>query len=147
MVVRNITEADVDQVFALEQAIFSSPWTRTAIMTEVISPKCHYKVIDRDGEILGYAGLWKVIDEGHITNIAVKEGYRNKGLGRMLIEALVEECRKLDVDRYTLEVRVSNEPAIALYKSLGFETAGVRKNFYDKPKEDALIMWKELSDV
>lgn len=144
MIVRNITEADVEQVYQIEQDVFSSPWSKTSIMTEVISPKCHYKVVEADGEILGYAGLWKIIDEGHITNIAVKEGRRNQGLGRALIEALVEECRAIDVKRYTLEVRVSNEAAIGLYKNLNFEVAGVRKNFYDKPNEDALIMWKEL---
>lgn len=144
MVVRNIREADVEQVYEIEQATFASPWSRTSIMTEVISPKCHYKVIEDKGLIIGYAGLWKIIDEGHITNIAVKEGYRNKGMGRMLIEALIDECQAIGVDRYTLEVRVSNQPAIALYERLGFESAGVRKNFYDQPNEDAMIMWRKL---
>lgn len=99
-------------------------------------------VVEIDGEIIAYAGLWKIFDEGHITNIAVKDSYRNKGVGKGLMSSLLTNTAKIGIDSFTLEVRRSNIGAIKLYESLGFEVAGIRKNFYDKPNEDALIMWK-----
>lgn len=143
MEIRWITRQDVEQIYAIELEAFTSPWSRQAILTEVISEKSYYLVAVVDDEVIGYAGLWKIFDEGHITNIAVKWGYRNKGIGKTLMQKLIAESMEVGIHRFTLEVRVSNERAIHLYESLGFNTAGVRKNFYDKPNEDALIMWKE----
>lgn len=147
MEIRWINERDVEQIFDIEQEAFTSPWSREAILTEVISPKSHYLVADVDGEVIGYAGLWKIFDEGHVTNIAVKNGYRHRGVGKALMERLMEACGEMGIARYTLEVRVSNLNAIKLYSSLGYEAAGIRKNFYDKPNEDAMIMWKVLDEV
>ena len=143
MEIRKIHEKDVEQVYAIELEAFSSPWTRESILMEVISPRSHYLVMENEGEIIGYAGLWKIFDEGHITNIAVKKGYRNRGLGLLLMERLIDHAQENQIKRLTLEVRCGNFQALKLYKKLGFIEAGRRKGFYDFPKEDAIIMWKE----
>ncbi|MCF8019602.1 ribosomal protein S18 alanine N-acetyltransferase [Petrocella atlantisensis] len=143
MEIREIVEKDVEQVYAIELEAFSSPWTRESILMEVISPRSHYLVMENEGEIIGYAGLWKIFDEGHITNIAVKKGYRNRGLGLILMEKLMAHAQENQIKKLTLEVRCGNFQALKLYKKLGFVEAGRRKGFYDFPKEDAIIMWKE----
>ena len=143
MEIREILEKDVEQVYAIELEAFSSPWSRESILMEVISPRSHYLVMDYEGEIIGYAGLWKIFDEGHITNIAVKKGYRNRGFGLLLMERLMEHAQDNQIEKLTLEVRCGNFQALKLYKKLGFVEAGRRKGFYDLPKEDAIIMWKE----
>lgn len=142
MLIRDITEKDVEQIYEIELEAFSSPWSRESILMEVISSKSRYLVVDVEGEILGYAGLWKIFDEGHVTNIAVKKGYRHKGLGRAMMEQLISDTKCEGVGSFTLEVRASNVGALKLYRSLEFEEAGRRKNFYEKPREDAIIMWK-----
>lgn len=142
MVIREINEVDVEQIYAIEVESFSSPWSREAVLMEVISPRSHYLVVDVESEIIGYAGLWKIFDEGHITNIAVKQGYRHKGLGYLLMLELIKYAKINEIGKLTLEVRVSNLAALTLYKKLGFEEAGRRKAFYDDPTEDAIIMWK-----
>ena len=100
---------------------------------------------EEDGKVIGYAGLLMIAGEGDVTNIAVFPGNRGHGTGSALTEALLSEGRKRGMGAFTLEVRVSNQPAIHIYKNLGFRSEGVRRGFYEKPKEDALIMW--LRDV
>ena len=98
----------------------------------------------RDGDsMIAYCGFLQSFDEADITNVAVREEYRAQGVGRAMLEALMEGGKERGISRFTLEVRVSNIPALHLYESLGFVSAGIRKNFYDLPKEDAVIMWKE----
>ncbi|MDF1615981.1 ribosomal protein S18-alanine N-acetyltransferase [Petrocella sp. FN5] len=143
MEIRKILEKDVEQIYTIELEAFSSPWTRESILMEVISPRSHYLVMENEDEIIGYAGLWKIFDEGHITNIAVKKGFRNRGLGLLLMEQLMDHAKENQIKKLTLEVRCSNFQALKLYKKLGFAEAGRRKGFYDLPKEDAIIMWKE----
>jgi len=143
MEIREIVEKDVEQVYAIELEAFSSPWTRASILMEVISPRSHYLVMENEGEIIGYVGLWKIFDEGHITNIAIKKGYRNRGFGLLLMEKLMDHAQENQIEKLTLEVRCGNFQALKLYKKLGFVEAGRRKGFYDLPKEDAIIMWKE----
>jgi ribosomal-protein-alanine N-acetyltransferase len=142
MVIREIEEKDVEQVYVIEMESFDSPWSRASILGEIISPRSHYLVVDVEDEIIAYAGLWKIFNEGHITNIAVKKGYRHKGLGFLLMQDLVRYSKDHAIEKLTLEVRVGNLAALTLYKKLGFEEAGRRKGFYDNPTEDAIIMWK-----
>ena len=118
--------------------------TKYMLVEELSNSKAHYMVIDADGEILGYCGFWKIIDEAHITNVAVHPEYRGQGYGRVLISAMIQRAKELDVIAMTLEVRVSNDIAISLYKDFGFVASGVRKNYYQDNSEDALIMWLKM---
>ncbi len=107
------------------------------------NPNAYYVVADQDG-IVGFAGLWHIADEGHITNIAVKQSHRGQGLGEDLLTALIAVGRALGLRAMTLEVRVSNTPARTLYEKLGFQYVGVRKRYYQDNNEDAAIYWLEL---
>jgi len=101
-----------------------------------------YMVAVKDGLVVGFAGMWIILDEAHITNIAVHPEYRGFGIGTMLMESLISICKIENVIGITLEVRVSNQRAINLYKKFGFVEEGIRKAYYEDNKEDALIMWK-----
>lgn len=141
--IRELGAWDVPEVYAIECDNFAQPWTREALLGEIASERSHYLVALEGEEVIGYIGLWKIFDEGHITNIAVKKSWHGKGVGSQLVEGMLSLGHGLGIDCYTLEVRVSNSPAIHLYKKYGFEAAGIRKNFYDLPKEDAIIMWRK----
>lgn len=142
LVIRKMTEDDVDQVGEIEESIFPLPWSKKSFQEAVNRKNTIYLVAESEGEILGYCGLWNIIGEGEITNVAVKTGHRRRKIARGLLEQLMHMGVEEGVEAFTLEVRVSNMAAIRLYESLGFVTEGIRKNFYEKPQEDALIMWK-----
>ena len=134
-------EKDLDEVVLLEQQVFSKPWSRKSFADSVAKPENLYLVArDRD-ELLGFCGLWGVGDEGQITHVCVKESARGKGVGKQLLLAMLAQGKERGLQAFTLEVRVSNTPARELYKKVGFSEAGIRKGFYDAPKEDAMIMW------
>ena len=138
-----MTEAHIDGVLAVEEATFSIPWTRSDFEREVReNAMAIYYVAVKDGKIVGYAGMWHIITEGHITNVGVLEEVRGLGIGSMLMEKLLEEAAEKRMTGMTLEVRISNAPAQALYHKYGFQTEGIRKRYYPDTKEDALIMWK-----
>ena len=139
--IRRMQYRDVGQVEAIERATFARPWSEESLRREVKeNPVARYLVADRQGEILGYAGAWVVMDECHITNIAVREQERGRGLGRRLLEALMQYMSNLGAAWADLEVRVSNERAQKLYGSLGFVTLGKRKRYYEDNGEDAFLM-------
>ncbi len=140
VIIRRMTMADVDGVAAVEAATFPTPWSRDAFASEMKNVAARYLVAEKDGVIIGYAGAWIIIDESHITNIAVLSDYRGKGIGRRLTEGLMQYLSNLGAAYATLEVRKSNEVAQNLYKSLGFIKLGVRKRYYEDNGEDALIM-------
>lgn len=140
--IRRMQEADLPRVAELEQECFSVPWSEENLRQSLLSPNYLFLAVEEEGRVAGYAGLLKVADEGDITNIAVDTAYRGKGIGTELTRSLLEEGMKWGIRAFTLEVRVSNEAAIHVYEKLGFESAGVRKRFYEKPVEDAVIMWK-----
>lgn len=133
---------DLDQVTEIEREIFSLPWSRNAFIDSIMRDDTIYLVGKEDQVIVGYCGAYCSFDEAEITNVAVKKEYRRQNAGKKLVERLQEEAGKQGVTRFLLEVRASNQGAIALYESQGFRVEGVRKNFYEKPKEDALVMWK-----
>ena len=139
---RRMEEKDLDEVMLIEKSSFSIPWTRQDFEKSLKKESSIYMVAEEGGNILGYCGLWIVIDEGQINNVAVKQDCRGKHVGTGLMEAMIQEGNQAGVNAYTLEVRVGNAPAIALYKKVGFDGVGVRKNYYSSPREDALIMWK-----
>ena len=138
--IRRMTLADVDGVAAVEAATFPTPWSRDAFASEMKNVAARYLVAEKDGQIIGYAGAWIIIDESHITNIAVLKEYRGQGIGRALTAGLMQYLSNLGAAYATLEVRKSNVVAQSLYVSLGFIKLGVRKRYYEDNGEDALIM-------
>ncbi|MBP3965629.1 MULTISPECIES: ribosomal protein S18-alanine N-acetyltransferase [Paenibacillus] len=145
LVFRLMTMSDVKTIVAIEQESFTSPWTEEAFVNELTNNHfARYMVMDYEGEVIGYGGMWTIMDEAHVTNVAVREQYRGRGLGEMLMVELQRAAVMFGAKRMTLEVRVSNEVAQRLYRKLGFEPSGVRPGYYSDNKEDALIMWAEL---
>ncbi len=144
--VRNMTAADIDAVFAISQEAFNDPWSIESLTKEVTNPDAHYLVVEAKGKVLGYVGYWQVLDEGHIMNVAVKESARGMGLGTLLVESMLSQGRPLGIMFWTLEVRVSNAPAIHVYEKAGFVSAGRRPGYYSNPKEDAFIYWLKDED-
>ena len=139
-------EGHIDRVAELERICFPVPWTRRMVAGELKNPVARYFALERESVCIGYAGMHLVAGEGYITNIAVDPSYRRAGLGRALLETLVECGRRRAADFLTLEVRQSNLTAQELYRSMGFAEAGVRRGYYDKPKEDAILMTRVLHD-
>ena len=140
--IRPMAESDLSRAAELVKRYFSVPWSEQSLRESLAKPEYLFLVLEEAGRIVGYGGMLLILDEGDITNIVVDEAWRGRGLGRELTEGLLEAGRKRGAHAFTLEVRVGNERAVRLYEGLGFCPEGVRKGFYDKPKEDALIMWK-----
>ena len=140
-----MTAAQVPQVAALEQCCFADPWSENSVASELENPLSLW-LVAMDGERLaGYVGSQTVLGESDMMNVAVDGDYRRQGVGKMLIETLVEHLKARGSHCLTLEVRDSNTPARNLYASLGFSQIGRRKNYYRNPREDALILRKEWS--
>lgn len=140
--IRPLTEEYVDQVCVLEEEAFSMPWHKESFMEMIANENACYLVALVGEEVVASCGLRHIVGEGEITNVVTKNTMRGQGIGRQILLQLLEEGAKMGAQAFTLEVRVSNAPAIHLYESLGFVSEGVRKNFYEDPTEDALIMWK-----
>ncbi|TCT13777.1 [SSU ribosomal protein S18P]-alanine acetyltransferase [Natranaerovirga pectinivora] len=139
---RGMILEDIDQIVEIEEMSFTNPWTKKAFEDELVNKLALYIVAISNNEVIGYGGIWKIYDEGHITNIAIRKTYRGKGIGKLMVQELIKAGKKKGIDRYTLEVRESNIIARKLYKDLGFEEIGLRRNYYTKPVEHAVIMWK-----
>ena len=135
-----LTEAHIPQMVELEKICFSLPWTADMIRSELNNPSCLYLAAVDGDTLVGYIGVQTVLDEGYINNVAVRPEYRRRGIAAALISLLIDEARAIGLAFMTLEVRESNAPAIALYEKLGFTTVGRRKNYYEKPREDAILM-------
>lgn len=135
---------DIKNVVELENKSFTIPWREESFLQELSNNLALYLVAKTEGKAVGYIGVWKILNEGHITNLAVHPDYRNQGIGKALISELLLLCMKDGIDSFTLEVRKSNLTAQKLYKDLGFAESGVRKNYYSDNNEDAIIMWKTI---
>lgn len=143
--IERMKENHVPQIATLEKSIFSDPWSENSVKSELSNPLSLW-LVAADGEtVAGYIGSQTVLGESDMMNLAVRESYRRSGVGRALVEALIEALRAVGSECLTLEVRFSNLPAIRLYESLGFSQVGIRKNYYEKPREDARIFKKEWS--
>ena len=140
--VRELRDSDVEPLSMIEAASFSMPWSAQDFRDLLSRDYCLYVVAEADGEVAGCAGLTNCCNEGNIDNVVVAERFRGQGIARRMLTDLLAGAEEKGMEAFTLEVRVSNEPAIRLYHHLGFEDAGIRKGFYSKPLEDALIMWK-----
>ena len=133
----------IDDIMVVEKLSFKIPWSRDAFVQETtVNQFARYFSAVADGKVVGYAGMWKVCDEGHITNIAVHPEYRGNGIGSLLLEYLIKLAQAEGVASMTLEVRRSNFAAQALYNKYGFKVSGLRKGYYSDNGEDAIIMWK-----
>lgn len=142
---RWMTIQDIDQVLSVEEQSFTLPWRREAFENELmINQFAKYLLLEKDNEVIGYCGLWLIMDEAHITNIAIVPGHRGQKLGLTLMEKVLKLAKEAGAKTVTLEVRVSNDIARSLYRKLGFLEGGIRKNYYSDNGEDALVMWVNL---
>ncbi len=145
-VIRRAEERDIHEIAELEKLCFPTPWSEQSFRDEIIKNAIAVYMVTEDqnlGRIVGYAGLWRILDEGHVTNVAIHPDYRGRGLGKKMMEELLRCVEDQAVCRETLEVRISNEAAIRMYYDLGFREAGRRKGYYEDNGEDAIIMWRE----
>lgn len=140
--IRPMEDRDISTVEQIEKSIFSLPWSDKSFADAANTPENVYLVCECTGEIAGYCGMWTVLGEGNITNIAVSPSYRRSGVAEALLKELERRARLKDVTIFFLEVRQSNEAAKRLYEKLGYSPIGVRKRFYEKPVEDAIVMSK-----
>lgn len=134
------TKEDMAEVIKIEEATFAHPWSRESLEKELDNPAARFLLLKEDGEGIAYAGVWFILDEGHINNIAVMPGKRGQGNGRRIVEALIQLAADSGMSFLTLECRRSNTVAQNLYHSLGFKDVGFRKRYYENT-EDALIMY------
>ena len=147
MTIRQARAEDADAIHEIETLCFPDPWSRESVRQELTSnPDAFYVVAQIGDEVVGYAGLWWILDEGHITNVAVRPGYRNRRIGSQIIETLLDHTGREGIRHYTLEVRASNISARALYEKYGFRVEGIRKGYYRVGHEDALIMWRHSEE-
>lgn len=145
MKIRQIRQTDLEQICAIEAATFSDAWTLQSFEETMKNPEsCLLVALEDDDTVLGYCCLYTAVDEGEIVNVAVAEAARQRGIGYRLVKVLMTEGQTRGVTFFYLEVRQSNIAAQKLYEKLGFSVAGRRKNFYQKPLEDALIMTCEV---
>ena len=144
MIIERMNAAHVPQIAELEKVCFADPWSVTSIETELSSRLSLWFVAMEGDTVVGYVGSQTVIDESDVMNIAVHPDYRRQGIGEALLETLADALREKGSRGLTLEARVSNTPAVSLYKKAGFLQVGLRKNYYRNPKEDAFILRKEL---
>lgn len=132
------------QIEELEKECFSLPWTWEQLLSQLPDDSHEFLAAEEEGELLGYVGMMTVLDEGFISNVAVAPDHRRRGIGDLLITQLLERARIRELSFVTLEVREHNAPAIALYQKHGFAPVGLRKNYYQRPVENALLMTKYL---
>ncbi len=143
--VKPMKKEDIKDVIAIEKSAYGEHhWSEESFMSELSNDLAkYYSAYDENGKLIGYCGSWHILEEAHITNIAVLPEYRRKHIGERLLRTVIDNCYKDMVKYITLEVRVSNKPAIALYEKYGFKSLGTRKGYYQDNNEDALIMWTE----
>lgn len=143
LIIRKAEEKDVPAIEQIEKQCFAVPWSYESLYKDIVeNGLAFYIAAEIDGHVCGYAGIWKVFDEGHITNVAVAPDYRRMHIGHSMLETLIDVTAEAGIERYTLEVRAGNRPAIKLYEGLGFKPEGIRPGYYEDNGEDAVIMWR-----
>jgi len=145
LVIKPMLVEDLEYIYEIERLSFSIPWPMEAFVRELTSNRlAHYLTVRDKDRVAAYGGMWLILDEAHITNLAVHPAYRRKGIGRMLLKGMIEYGISNGIKSFTLEVRESNHAAIKLYEGAGFVKAGTRKGYYSDTNENAIIMWLEL---
>lgn len=143
ILLRKMTIEDIPAVHEVEVQSFSIPWSEKAFEESLGYSHAIFLVAEWNGSIAGYVGMYQVFHEGDIINVAVAQKYRRMGVGKALMQGIISVAAERGIQNLTLEVRESNQAAIHLYSSFGFISAGIRKDFYEKPRENAVIMWKK----
>ncbi|WP_163652070.1 ribosomal protein S18-alanine N-acetyltransferase [Listeria sp. PSOL-1] len=137
---------DIAALVTIEALSFPTPWTEGAFRNELLfNEYAYYLLIEEDGEVVGYAGIWFILDEGHVTNIAIHPSFRGKKYGEYLLKELLRRAKEKGAMHVTLEVRTSNLIAQNLYRKFEFQNGALRKKYYSDNGEDALVMWVDLS--
>jgi len=148
LLIRKANSNDAVEMWKLDELCFAVPWSAESFLDELSTNKLAlYLVAEVDRKIVAYVGIWKIIDEGHITNVAVHPDYRRKHIAKALLSVMLKLCKENDIIAETLEVRASNEAAKKLYAGFGFKEEGLRKGYYEDNNEDAIIMWRRDSEV
>ena len=142
-IIRPMERKDVNRVHEIECTCFRSPWSKLALAGELRNEVAHYLVMEADGVICGYGGMWLLFEAAHVTNVAIMPEYRGQGRGKRLMLAMMRHAIKRGAEKMTLEVREGNLVAQRLYAKLGFEQNGFRKGYYSDTGEGALILWNE----
>lgn len=143
--IKPMDRSDIDKIIAIEELAYGNHhWSKDSFLSELSNDLAKYfSVFNEQDELIAYCGCWQILEEAHITNIAVTPKYRRLHIGEALLKTIINNCYSNMVKFITLEVRVSNTPAIALYQKYGFKSLGTRKGYYQDNNEDALIMWTE----
>ncbi len=144
--IRKMKIDDLEKVLEIEKKSFPNPWSKNAFLYEIESDVSYPWIIELDDRIVGYSIHWLILDEAHLSNIAIDPIFRRRGIGKFLLEKVIESVKKMGAKFLTLEVRVSNTNAITLYTKMNFKVVGIRKNYYTNPVEDAFIMMKNLNE-
>lgn len=144
---RLMEKDDIDQVLEVSSSSLKESWSKDSFSNEISNPLARYMIAEIEDRIVGFAGVWVIVDEGHITNIAVHPDFRGQGIGEKLVQSLINQSSSWSIDAFTLEVRDSNIIAQNLYKKLSFVEEGRRKNYYSDNSEDAIIMWRRSPGV
>ena len=145
IIVRQMSEEDIDQVWALEKECFSMPWSRESFQDMLSNPDALFLLAFYDGSCAGYCGCLCSLDEAYVANVAVKKDLRRMGIGYRMLKGLIEQLKERGITSIALEVRSGNREAIWLYDKLGFETAGFTPGMYEMPREDAAVMVLKLA--
>jgi len=145
LVIEPLAPGDLDDVLAIEEAAFTNPWTRAMYLAEMENSGVSFCFLARDADrrAVGFCSFWRILDELHLNNLAVLPEFRRKGIASALLEFVLQYGVGLGARRATLEMRRSNDHARLLYERFGFSRAGVRKDYYSKPVEDAIVLWRE----
>lgn len=151
LIIRPAEEKDIPAIEEMEKICFASPWSYESLYHDIVENHMALYLVaelSEEGEkkVCGYAGVWNIVGEGHITNVAVSPEYRRRHIASGILTVMEDVLAQEGVTSYTLEVRRGNEPAKALYQRLGFQEAGIRKGYYDDNGEDAIIMWKKKQE-
>ncbi len=143
--IQRMQKSDVDNVIKIEESAYGEHhWSKESFLNEISNDLArYYSAFDKNGDLVGYAGCWQILEEVHITNIAVSPECRRQKIGEKLLRKIIDDCYLNKAKYITLEVRVSNNAAINLYTKYGFKSLGIRKGYYQNNNEDALIMWTE----
>ena len=139
--IRPMTRKDVPVVHEIERACFRTPWSKMALFSELRNDVAHYRVVEQEGRVIGYAGMWVLFEEAHLTNVAILQAYRRNGYAKRLMLAMMACASRLGAEAMTLEVRRSNLGAQSLYEQLDFIQNGMRPRYYSDTGEDALLLW------